>query len=397
MSRMTTSRPSLSWTRAAIRRACSSGVKRLDCSRPRRRRGRWNGLSRGPPRALPQPRPPPAGAARAGRARRRASARSRRRGPASARRAARAPPAASRGKSRGAWRRRAARGAAPRSAPSRSGSPRTGRRRRGTPSPPIPGAPGACRRCARGRRPAPRRPGTRRARAAGGGPLESRRVCGPDHPRRARAAWRGPAPASPGAPARRVRGAAGRKRRRGSRSSSELELFIADLHPDPLLRAGGAQSPLQLLLGRRRAEHAETALRAQQAPLPDLRLRPVDEEVGQLLLPSILLLHLRHEREQATAEILQPLPGRARQPEHGDDARVVDLELGFALEVELVQHDDLRTLVETGAVRAELGVDRAPLLTCLARGVDHVHERPRAFEMSKELVAEADALARALD
>ena len=67
-------------------------------------------------------------------------------------------------------------------------------------------------------------------------------------------------------------------------------------------------------------------------------------------------------------------------------------------EVDLVQHDDLRQLAQAGAVGEELAVDDAELLDgIVCRGVDHVHEHARAFEVSEKLVAEPDALARALD
>ena len=54
--------------------------------------------------------------------------------------------------------------------------------------------------------------------------------------------------------------------------------------------------------------------------------------------------------------------------------------------------------VEPLAVRRQLAVDRGPALGGLAvRGVDHVHEQPGALQVREELVAEPDALARALD
>ena len=67
-------------------------------------------------------------------------------------------------------------------------------------------------------------------------------------------------------------------------------------------------------------------------------------------------------------------------------------------QVDLVQHDDLRALVEPGAVRRELGVDRRA--TAPRPGFDASItwiEHPRPLEVREELVAEADALARALD
>ena len=67
-------------------------------------------------------------------------------------------------------------------------------------------------------------------------------------------------------------------------------------------------------------------------------------------------------------------------------------------QVDLVQDDDLRPLVEPGAVERELAVDRRePLLGVALGGVDHVDEQPGALEVREELVAEPDALARALD
>ena len=70
---------------------------------------------------------------------------------------------------------------------------------------------------------------------------------------------------------------------------------------------------------------------------------------------------------------------------------------GVGLEVDLVQHDDLRPLVETCAVGRQLGVDRAPLLVGRLRRVDHVDQRARPLEVGEELVAEPDAFARTLD
>ena len=57
----------------------------------------------------------------------------------------------------------------------------------------------------------------------------------------------------------------------------------------------------------------------------------------------------------------------------------------------------MRPLVEAGAVLRELAVDRSPSGLDIARRIDDVHEQARALEVGEELVAEADALARALD
>src|SRR5262249_22764906 len=204
----------------------------------------------------------------------------------------------------------------------------------------------------------------------------SRRLCGPGRPRPGRRACRGPALPSRVARARRAPGAADRTSRRRA-PSRELEFLVADLDGDTVLGARGAQRARELLRGRGRAEHAEAALGAQQTPAARLRLRSVHEEVGEIVRAALLRLGLRHEREETAAEVLDARARRARDAEHGDDPRIVDREVGLRLEVDLVQDDDLRALVEAGAVRAELGVDRPPLLVDLLRRGDYVDERPR--------------------
>src|SRR5919197_1308250 len=98
-------------------------------------------------------------------------------------------------------------------------------------------------------------------------------------------------------------------------------------------------------------------------------------------------------------ELLHARAGRTRQGEDAQDPRILDGELGHLRhEIDLVQDDDLRALLEAGPVLGELAVDRPELLLRVAgRQVDHVHEQARALEVREELVAEADALARALD
>src|SRR5207244_6438597 len=67
-------------------------------------------------------------------------------------------------------------------------------------------------------------------------------------------------------------------------------------------------------------------------------------------------------------------------------------------EVDLVEHYDLPTLVESGAVRGELSVDGVPARVGVAlRRVDDVDEQAGTLEVREELVAEPDAFARALD
>ena len=92
-----------------------------------------------------------------------------------------------------------------------------------------------------------------------------------------------------------------------------------------------------------------------------------------------------------------PSPVAHDTREHGDHALVLDPELWVGLEVDLVQDDDLRPLLQAGAVRGELGVDRAPLLVGRLGRVDHVDQRARALEMREEVVTEADTFARAFD
>ena len=76
--------------------------------------------------------------------------------------------------------------------------------------------------------------------------------------------------------------------RRTARSSGELELLVADLDRRTVLRARRAQRALQILVRRRRAQHAEPVLGAQQAPAARLRLRAIDEVVGELVLPALV-------------------------------------------------------------------------------------------------------------
>ncbi len=94
-----------------------------------------------------------------------------------------------------------------------------------------------------------------------------------------------------------------------------------------------------------------------------------------------------------------PSPVAHERRRHLDDPLVDDTERRrLGREVGLVQHDDLRPLVEAGSVGGELVVDHGEALVGVAlRSVDHVHEHARALEVREELVAEADALARPLD
>src|SRR2546430_4517273 len=67
-------------------------------------------------------------------------------------------------------------------------------------------------------------------------------------------------------------------------------------------------------------------------------------------------------------------------------------------QVDLVQRDELRPLLEAPPVTLKLGVDRGDVLERIGLGrVDDVHEKPCALDMPKELFAEPQASARPLD
>ena len=106
----------------------------------------------------------------------------------------------------------------------------------------------------------------------------------------------------------------------------------------------------------------------------------------------------RAELEQRTLELVDSRSGRARDAEHPHDAIVLDVERRVREQVDLVQHDGLSSLLQTGAVRSQLSVDHAPALgRVVLRCIDHVQQQARALEMREKLVAEPDAFARALD
>src|SRR5438067_10700698 len=85
--------------------------------------------------------------------------------------------------------------------------------------------------------------------------------------------------------------------------SCELELLVPNLDRRAGARTRRLQRTLELFVRRRRAEHPEPTLRAQEPPRPRLRLRAVDEEVGEVVLATLLRLRLGHEREQAAPEL----------------------------------------------------------------------------------------------
>ena len=221
--------------------------------------------------------------------------------------------------------------------------------------------------CARSARPcAHARRGRRRRRERGARELEwhvGRRLdiaCDPGPPRRARAARRARAPPSRARATATWPRAAGRTRRRRARVT-RARTPRRRSRRDAVARA------------RRLAAHARAPprdggvpttrkpRRCEDAPRARL-LRPVDEEVRELLLPVLLGLGLRHEREERAAGTRRSPAPVAHERRTRRRSAVLDRERGLGLEVDLVQHDDLRPLVEPFAVGGELAVDRPPLL-----------------------------------
>ena len=131
------------------------------------------------------------------------------------------------------------------------------------------------------------------------------------------------------------------------------------------------------------------------------RLRAVDEKVHDLLggLGRFLRRLLGRNLEQRAAQFVETHARRGGDTQDAQDSLFLHAERRrLQVEIDLVQDDDLRPLVETGAVRGELGVDRVPALVRVVLGrVDDVQEHPGTFEVGEELVPEPDALARALD
>ena len=138
-----------------------------------------------------------------------------------------------------------------------------------------------------------------------------------------------------------------------------------------------------------------------QDPVAAGSARPwtVDEELRQRFILLRPLLLGWEGLEQRPLQLLHPGAGRSADREDALQARVVELELRrLRQQVDLVQDDDLRSLLETGSVLLQLVVDRAePLDRIAVRRVDHVQQQPGALEVRQELVAEADALARSFD
>ena len=118
------------------------------------------------------------------------------------------------------------------------------------------------------------------------------------------------------APARRGRGAAGRTRRRRARSVTRARTLRRRPRPSRPGGAGRLERALELLVARRRADDAEAALGAQEAPRPRLRLGPVDEEVGELVGVALGAARGSGTSVKSRApELVDPVAGRAGERE----------------------------------------------------------------------------------
>ena len=166
------------------------------------------------------------------------------------------------------------------------------------------------------------------------------------------------------------------------------------------LDADAPQRLLELVGRRRRTDDAVAAVGAEDPEArPGAGARPVLEELRELLVGGGHRALGWAELEEQPLQLVDPGAGGGRGRDDADDPAVLDLEARRRLEqVDLVQDDELGALVETGAVRRELAIDRPEaLLEIVRRGVDDVHEEPRTLEMREELVTEAGSLGGAFD
>ena len=160
------------------------------------------------------------------------------------------------------------------------------------------------------------------------------------------------------------RGAADRTIRRRARSSARARTPRRRAPPSPRPRAPAARSARSSSASRRRRPETlkPPSVRRRRQPA-GLRLRAVDEEVGELVSPrssgSGSGTSVKSRRRNSSI----PSPVAHESAKDRDQSARSSIEkAGLGREVDLVQHDDLRQLVDAGAVRAELGVDRPPLL-----------------------------------
>ena len=200
---------------------------------------------------------------------------------------------------------------------------------------------------------------------------------------------------------RRARDAAGRTRRR--RGLLPLEHLLPQLDLVARPRARGAEDRLELVLGRRRARDAEAALGAEDAECADAPAaagrrgsRPSRPRARRRPASTSWRSELE-ERARAARRDPRRSPrrraGRARirsssTPNAGGSGRRSIL---------------FRTTICGRSSRpapyaaSSASIVRQRSSASSSDGVDDVHEHPRALEMREELVAEPDALARALD
>ena len=111
-------------------------------------------------------------------------------------------------------------------------------------------------------------------------------------------------------------------------------------------------------------------------------------------------------RSSSRAELVEPLPRRARGHQHRHVDALAPLRGGrLGLlgrdEVGLGEREHARERGQPRVVLGQLGLDHAVVLDRVRaverREVEHVHEQPRALDVGEEVVAEPGAVARALD
>ena len=193
---------------------------------------------------------------------------------------------------------------------------------------------------------------------------------------------------------RRVEGAAEQSRHWTSRTSPSTSTSSPLRAPAAFSAAASSSSSSGTSPG-----DPEASVGAQDPEAAATRTRPVDEEVDEPVLRGLLRLLGRTELEERTLQLVDAFARRARDAEHTHDPVVLELEgRRLCAEVDLVQDDRLWALLELGAVRGELVIDRRETLDGIVfRRVDHVQQKIRALEVREEFVTEPDSLARTLD
>ena len=244
---------------------------------------------------------------------------------------------------------------------------------------------------------------TRAPRAATAARAACRPPCAPGRRRPARAGARARSGRPPRGRARRARCGVDRTRRRGSRPAAHFQIMTSSptstSEPGftPAARSASSSSspsgavpttrnpwPVRSTSKRRRSGGFGRYSRNAGSASPPARAPAAPAGA---------------EREEQALELVDPCSRRARDAVDGDDPLVLDGERRrLRVEIGLVEDDELRALAEAGAVGGELAVDHAVALVGVALGgVDHVQQEPGPLEVGQELVAEPDALARALD